>query len=220
MLACGGSVSSDAKNVKPHEETHDPFAVEGDHAWETVEEEPERVSRASGAPESRVSSTSEAPSNAPKTTSTNEAPSASASTVNGNSTAASTPALLGARHDVSVTPGTPARCRCLAVALGPATSAELSWSGARPTIDPNTQLVIALGSEGISCEESAPLASYRGYSREGEDVVILVEAAKPGRPVTHGAIIPKPGSKGQVWIQGTGKIPYGKSVDGQARCAL
>lgn len=129
-------------------------------------------------------------------------------------------ALLGARHDLTLAPGGPQPCACLRVAIGQPSSTALSWTGSRPTTDPNTQTVIALGSEGVPCTEEGPGASYMGYVKEKGDVIVTVEAAVAGRPVTHGAIIPKPDPGKQIYVQPSGKIPYGRGKNGEARCAL
>ncbi len=94
-----------------------------------------------------------------------------------------------------------------------------------PAIDPESQLVIALGSEGISCTEAAADslgASYWGYRRDGNDVIVIVEGAKLGRPITTGAIIPRPFADGRVRVRPASKtVPYGRPLDaGQKDCAL
>jgi hypothetical protein len=136
-------------------------------------------------------------------------------------------ALLGARHDVRLagSAATTARCTCLAVSIGAASDAAFQWRGARPTIDPGAQLVVALGSEGISCDK-APAdslgASYWGYRVSGNDVVVVVETARAGRPVTHGAIVPKPGPSGRVLVAPLdAAVPYGRALAGSAaECAV
>ncbi len=135
-------------------------------------------------------------------------------------------ALLGARHDVMLAPDkkTPV-CSCLAVALGAPGDPSFKWQGPAPTIDPETQLVVAVSSEGITCAGAKPDslgASYWGYKQSGDDVVITVENAKSGRPLTGGAIIPKPVGNGQVYLQPASKaVPYGRPlVTGDKLCKL
>ncbi len=134
------------------------------------------------------------------------------------------PALLGARHDVRLGPSmTIAQCQCLAVVVGSPTTAGMTWGGTIPSIDPKTQTVIALGSEGVSCDQKVEGlgASYMGYERVGDDVVVTVEVARMGRPVTRGAIIPKPSGDGKVYVKPSGKAtPYGRGPSGEARCAV
>lgn len=136
------------------------------------------------------------------------------------------PAPLGARHDVRLAASAAgvAKCRCLAVALGTAHSSGIEWQAEIPAVDPRRQLVVALGSEGISCEgepTDSLGASYWGYKVSGNDVIVVVEAARAGRPVTHGAIIPKPSSAGQVFVAPLSPaVPYGAALDGGKRCAL
>lgn len=132
--------------------------------------------------------------------------------------------LLGARHDLRLAPSvTSATCQCLAVALGGPTTAGLTWSGPVPPVDAESQLVLGLGSEGIACSgnDKGAVASYKGYEVEGADVVVTVETAQSGRPVTHGAIIPKPSSGGRVYVRPADKnVPFGRALSGNGRCAL
>jgi len=200
LLGCG-SASAGGKAKAEADTDKDAFAVSGS-AW-TMDQEGSGNSDAPGAPQS------------PKTAKTsNTTPSA------GQKSRTGEPALLGARHDVSLGKGAPTPCKCLAVVVGPTNTPGLSWSSTPPTLDGASQLVIALGSEDVSCDEAASAASYMGYGVEGSNVVVQVEAAKPGRPITHGAIIPKPAAGGQVLIQGSGSVPYGKGPAGEARCTV
>ncbi len=133
------------------------------------------------------------------------------------------PALLGARHDLrlSVERATN-QCQCLNVALGEANLPAFRWKAGTPSLNPESQLVIALSSEGQTCEgepKDSLGASYWGYRVSGNDVVVLVESSGRGRPLTAGGIIPKPFGDGQVFIAPAGKkTPYGRAKDGGARC--
>lgn len=131
------------------------------------------------------------------------------------------PALLGARHDVRLkNPASNVACQCLALFAGPPSSPEFLWSGEAPTIDPAAQLVIALDSEGTPCDaEGAPAASYMGYSVEGSDTVINLEPAHPGRPMTRGAIVPRP-TGGNLRISAPKALPYGKAISGAGACVI
>jgi hypothetical protein len=135
------------------------------------------------------------------------------------------PALLGARHDLrlSVERATN-QCQCLNVALGEANLPAFRWRAGVPSLDPESQLVIALSSEGQTCEgepKDSLGASYWGYRVSGNDVVVLVESSGRGRPLTAGGIIPKPFGDGQVFVAPAGKkTPYGRAKDGGARCKL
>jgi hypothetical protein len=128
-------------------------------------------------------------------------------------------ALLGARHDLrpaeSVT--TPV-CSCLIAVVGQPGDPRLRWLSTVPVADPQSQLVIALTSLGLACEnEPADSlgASYWGYRARGEDVVVVVEPARFGRPVTTGAIVPKPTGAGRILIEPLdAKTPYGRPLDG------
>jgi hypothetical protein len=135
-------------------------------------------------------------------------------------------ALLGARQDLRLAPNvTTPTCKCLAVALGAPNNAAFAWMGAVPTIDAESQLVIALSSEGVACD-GAPKdslgASYWGYQRQGDDVIVVVESAKFGRPAVGGAVIPRPFGNGQVYVRPATKASvYGRPLDTtQKECRL
>jgi hypothetical protein len=126
-------------------------------------------------------------------------------------------ALLGARHDVRLSASGQPNCACLAVALGQPNDPAFDWQSIVPKTNPETQLVIALSADGIECA-AAPKdslgASYWGWRREGDHVVVLVENARFGRPLTAGGVIPKPMGEGQVWVRAAGKdVPYGRPLD-------
>jgi len=130
-------------------------------------------------------------------------------------------ALAGARPDLSLSnPRAATACRCLAVAVGQPNDPLFAWQSGAPTTDPATQAVIALSSEGAGCGDG-PGASYWGYRKEGDNVVVLVENAYAGRPVIQGAIVPRPQGNGQVLVRPlTPKVPYGGSPDGSGACAV
>lgn len=128
-------------------------------------------------------------------------------------------ALLGARHDLDLAKGAAPSCQCLAVVVGDASNAAFSWQGGPPTLDPSTQLVLGVSSEGLACP-GAPAdslgASYWGYTLSGQDVIVIVEPARFGRPLTRGGIIPRPTGTGQVYVRPSAKgVPYGRSLDGR-----
>lgn len=135
-------------------------------------------------------------------------------------------ALIGARHDLQLAAEAPqATCKCLAVALGSATDPAFFWQSGPPRTTPAEQLVVALTSEGIACPEAKPDslgASYWGYKVEGENVILVVEEARFGRPVTSGAIIPRPGPSGQVYVKPlTAAVPYGRPLsEGDRYCRV
>lgn len=130
------------------------------------------------------------------------------------------PALLGARQDVRVNEDAPAPCHCLQVVLGTAQHPALTWTSAPPRLDQQKQLVLAFSSEHLDCDVEAPTASYRGYSVEGEHVIVHLEGARAGRPITRGAILPRPGAGGQVFLESSPGLPYGALASPGTRCAL
>jgi hypothetical protein len=155
------------------------------------------------------------------------APPVATATASASATApAHTPdhALLGARSDLTLTPAqAPAQCSCLRVVLGPATLGAFSWKGPPPAVDNDRQLVMALTSEGMGCTnpKGSLGASYWGYRRSGDDVVVYVENGVAKHPLAQGAIIPKPFGSGQVFVAPVGKkLPFGKSPDGKGNCRI
>jgi hypothetical protein len=136
-------------------------------------------------------------------------------------------ALIGARHDVALSDaarGQASSCSCLALKLGPATDPGFTWQGPVPRTDPQSQLVFAMSSEGQACagEPADSLgASYWGFKQDGDDIVIIVENARFGRPLTAGAVIPKPLGNGHVYLRPASKdVPYGKPASGDRYCKL
>ncbi len=133
--------------------------------------------------------------------------------------------LLGARHDLKLRSGkATASCECLAVALGGSHSNGMAWSAVPPDIDEGTQLSIALSSEGQACKgepKKSLGASYWGYRISGNDIIVLVEAARGGRPLTSGAVIPRPVGSGQVFVApASKKLPYGRPLAGKGLCKI
>jgi hypothetical protein len=134
-------------------------------------------------------------------------------------------ALIGARPDLHYKGPPMAQCRCLDVALGQANDPAFEWSTTPPRTNPDTQLVIAFSAAGKNCSDAPPGTlgpSYWGFAVEGENVIVVVEPSREGRPLMTGAIIPKPPGGGQVFVRASGaKAPYGRSLDGkEGRCRV
>lgn len=135
------------------------------------------------------------------------------------------PALNGARPDLLLAgEGLAATCECLAVAVGVPSDPAFFWQGGIPAIGAG-QLVVAVSSEGIPCP-AAPAdavgATYWGHRQEGADVIVVVEPAGGGRPMTTGAIIPRPGPGGAVYVAPqSASGPYGRPLQmGQKYCRV
>lgn len=132
--------------------------------------------------------------------------------------------LLGARRDLALASDRASlTCSCLKLGLGQPSDPAFRWKSTAPSIDSESQLVVALSSEGISCKtlKGSQGASYWGYRRSGNDVVVFVESAVKNRPITSGAIIPKPFADGQVFAAPAfRREPYGRGPNGEARCKL
>lgn len=131
--------------------------------------------------------------------------------------------LLGARRDLSLAASNgSATCSCLRVAVGAANLPAFQWKRSAPTLDPERQLVIALSSDGAGCPDAKGSrgASYWGYRRSGDDIIVYVENAVKDRPIAAGAIIPKPFGAGQVLMSPIKGSPYGKPAGGKGTCKV
>jgi hypothetical protein len=131
--------------------------------------------------------------------------------------------LLGARHDLAYGGPATAVCKCLAIRVEDRADAEsLHWDMAPPQIDRRNQWIVALSSKGVPCD-GAPAdtlgASYQGYETDGDDVVVYVEPLGEGRPMTSGAIIPRPPRDGGVYVEAAGSV-YGKPLNNDKRCKV
>ncbi len=115
-------------------------------------------------------------------------------------------AMLGVRHDLMLVKGPrEARCGCLAVEVGEPTDKRFFWSGGMPKIGPDT-LAIAVDARGVACQGGEAVEEHRrpsisGVDQNGEDVIVEVEDLPSGMPLASGAIIPKPGVKGSIYIK-------------------
>ncbi|HEX2735230.1 MAG TPA: hypothetical protein VHM70_26685 [Polyangiaceae bacterium] len=124
--------------------------------------------------------------------------------------------LLGARHDLFLKSGT-SSCRCIAAAAGQPNDPRFGWEAQVPALDPNHEMVVAFKNE--SCPDSTPDlgAAYRGYrTTETGDVVVMIEAAREGRPQLYGAIVPRPQGQGRLLIEPFPRaLPYGQPLTGK-----
>jgi hypothetical protein len=131
--------------------------------------------------------------------------------------------LLGARHDLGYGGPATAVCKCLAIRVEDRADAEaLHWDMAVPHIDRRHQWIVALSSKGVPCDGTPADtlgASYQGYETEGDDVIVYVEALGEGRPMTSGAIIPRPPRDGGVYVEAAGSV-YGKPLGNEKRCKV
>ncbi len=112
---------------------------------------------------------------------------------------------FGVRHDLSMSasaPRTPA-CGCLAVEVGMPGKQAFQWDGEVPVIGADA-IVLTVSARGVACpaeqDESKRRASISAVDREGEDVLVEIEDLPDGRPLALGAIVPRPGPSGSLYI--------------------
>ena len=139
------------------------------------------------------------------------------------------PTEMRVRHDLMMAKDSPreANCSCLAVVVADTPAdPRLMWIDAPPKVETDVA-VVALSDKGVACPGLPADVNVRpsisGVERDGPDVVIVVENLPPGRPVASGAVIPKPGSGGSVYVKPKGpKVLYGRPLSGgsAARCKV
>src|SRR5262249_31370986 len=125
----------------------------------------------------------------------------------------------GVRHDLSMKPGAPRTpaCGCVAVEVGMPGKQAFLWGGEVPTIGSDA-VVVAISARGVDCpaepDESKRRASISAVDHEGDDVIVEIEDLPEGRPLALGAIIPKPGPGGGLYLKAKDKsvrwVPPGK----------
>jgi hypothetical protein len=136
-----------------------------------------------------------------------------------------TTALLGVRHDLGLAEGQrAAKCNCLAVEVGNAGDKRFHWQASVPDIGSDA-MVIAISPRGVSCpggeaDEGKRRGSISAVDRDGPDVLVEVEEVPEGRPIASGAVIPRPGAGGSVYVRPKNrKIPYART-EGTSRCKV
>ena len=135
-------------------------------------------------------------------------------------------AWLGVRHDLMLVKAPhEARCTCLAVEVGPPSDPKFFWVGSSPDVGENA-LAVAIDGRGVSCpggdqDDRRRRPSISGVFVDGEDVIVEVEDLPFGRPLASGAVIPKPGPKGSIYMRPRkGGGFYGSSLGGGGRCRV
>jgi hypothetical protein len=147
---------------------------------------------------------------------------ATAGIVMGPSAAGEKINFIGVVHDLAIGPAadkSPA-CSCLAVTYGRPNSGKFKWRNGIRSTDSDT-MAVAISSEGIACNmmvggkerELAP-ASIAGIEHEGKDLVVLVEEARRGIPVAHGALVKALDPGAVIVIRGQGTVPFGTPIGG------
>ena len=134
-------------------------------------------------------------------------------------------AVLGVRHDLMLSNAPhEARCACLSVEVGHADDPRFFWTGGAPDVGGDA-LAFAIGARGIACPGGDPddrrrRPSISAVDQDGGDIIVEVEDLPEGRPLASGAIIPKPGPSGAIYVRPKkGHGVYGRNP-GVARCRV
>jgi hypothetical protein len=134
-------------------------------------------------------------------------------------------AILGVRHDLMLSNAPhEARCSCLSVEVGRPDEAPFFWAGGAPEVGADA-LVFALGARGIACPGGDPddrrrRPSISAVDQDGDDIIVEVEDLPEGRPLASGAIIPRPGARGGIYVRPRrGNAVYGNGT-GTGRCRV
>jgi hypothetical protein len=132
-------------------------------------------------------------------------------------------AILGVRHDLMLSNAPhDARCSCLAVEVGRPADPMFFWSGGAPDVSADA-LIIAIGARGVACPGGDPddrrrRPSISAVDQQGDDIYVEVEDLPNGRPLASGAIIPRPGMKGGIFVYPRrGNAVYGRAAAGRCR---
>jgi hypothetical protein len=134
-------------------------------------------------------------------------------------------ALVGVRHDLMLSNAAPkeARCSCLAVEVGRPRDPKFFWQGDLGDVAPDA-LVIALGAQGVPCPggpaEGNRRPSISAVDMENNDILVEVEDLAEGKPIASGAILPRPGPGGSIYVRPRNQnVIYGRSPGGW-RCRV
>jgi hypothetical protein len=130
--------------------------------------------------------------------------------------------FIGVVHDLSIGPlaDKSPSCSCLTVTYGRPNSGKFKWRNGIRSTDSDT-MAVAISSEGIACnmmvggkERTLAPASIAGIEHEGKDLIVLVEEARRGIPVAHGALVKALDPGAVIIIRGQGAVPFGTPIGG------
>lgn len=135
---------------------------------------------------------------------------------------------LGVRHDLALaqTTNLTEKCSCLAVEVGAPGDPKFAWQGGEmPKLDTRDAIAIAITANGVTCAggpaAGARRASISAVDRENDDVLVEIEEIPDGRPIASGAIIPKPGPNGAVYVRPKNRnVPYARGNGVGQRCRV
>ena len=135
--------------------------------------------------------------------------------------------LPGVRQDLTLRGGTDpsTRCTCLDVAIGSPNDPRFAWADVRPTVSSKT-MVLAISTEGSNCPSGPDKRrpSIQAVEQRGANVTVVIEELGYDRPQALGAIIPKPGAEGALYVRAASskqlKLPYAATVHGNNICRV
>lgn len=134
--------------------------------------------------------------------------------------------MIGVRHDLMLSNEAHAtKCSCLAAEVGSPGESKFFWTGGPQNVGPDA-LVIAIGARGVSCQglgidEARRRPSISAVEQSNDDIIVEIEDLPETRPLAQGAIIPKPGINGAIFIRPRdSSVPYGHSGPGRSLCKV
>jgi hypothetical protein len=123
---------------------------------------------------------------------------------------------FGIARGLSLAPGKPGVCSCVAAAIGYPGDEAFKWRGVPPKVATDG-LVVGIGTDGVACDKQGPGPSIHAIDRDGDDVIVVLEHWNQARPQALGAVIPNPGANGHVYLRSHDKHSiYGHPVSAGA----
>jgi hypothetical protein len=126
--------------------------------------------------------------------------------------------FLGVVSDLSLTQAStraPA-CRCLAVGYGLPADPKFAWKQGPPRVETGT-MAVAIAADGVACSAPgyAPLrASISAVERAGDDIVVVVENVREGRPPCTARSWSRRAARARSRARARRGAPYGAPAGG------
>jgi hypothetical protein len=135
---------------------------------------------------------------------------------------------IGIARGLSLTPQatTTAQCRCMSVVIGVPNSPSFQWVGPPPSVG-SEAFVMAISAEGTPCSTKPSWKpSIRAVEQtQDNNVIVTLEAARPGVPQALGAVIERPtagAAQSYIYFQAPRNMPYADALPNSdtAQCRI